>query len=266
MQIQTHPPHHPFHPSRAPEPAQPAAPERSRWSALIQAFHRGESRDSLHSSWAAYLGLEPPRLSGVHELGRDQRLGEVSVDRAGGMTVRRSPEEQVGARPHGQHHHDAQDRHEPQARHDGPERRHHHDASGARGHCDRHGPHDRHPQREVEHPHDHCDPHARREGRHHGNQVQAAKGGEVGPGGLRIANGQVVLPDGTTLPFGNRGVIIRMPDGTQVAVGRNGDGPNAQACRWAVAGAGESIPTSPPGATNVYCWDGAGKLSLAGAI
>lgn len=83
-------------------------------------------------------------------------------------------------------------------------------------------------------------------------------------GGLRLAEGKIVLPDGRSIPFGNRGVIVRMPDGSQVAVGRSGDGPGAQACRWVAAGPGEEIPVSPPGATQVYDWDGAGGLKPAG--
>lgn len=86
-----------------------------------------------------------------------------------------------------------------------------------------------------------------------------------GPGGLRLENGRLLLPDGRAIPFGNRGVIVRLPDGSQVAVGRSGDGAGAQACRWVAAGPGEEIPTSPPGATNVYDWDGAGRLTLAGS-
>lgn len=78
--------------------------------------------------------------------------------------------------------------------------------------------------------------------------------------GLRLENGQIRLPGGQSLPFGNTGVLIRLPDGTQVAVGRQGD----QAVRWVVAGAGEDIPTSPPGATNVYELDGCGRLRPAG--
>lgn len=85
-------------------------------------------------------------------------------------------------------------------------------------------------------------------------------------GGLRIADGNLHLPDGTSIPFGNRGVIVRLPDGAQVAVGRNGDGPQARQCRWVVAGPGEQIPTSPPGATQVYGWDGAGGLRDLGSV
>ncbi len=85
-------------------------------------------------------------------------------------------------------------------------------------------------------------------------------------GGLRIAEGHLHLPDGTSIPFGNRGVIVRLPDGTQVAVGRSGDGPQARQCRWVVAGPGEQIPTSPPGATQVYRWDGAGGLRDLGSV
>lgn len=85
-------------------------------------------------------------------------------------------------------------------------------------------------------------------------------------GGLRIADGHLELPDGTSIPFGNRGVIVRLPDGTQVAVGRSGDGPQDRACRWVVAGPGEEIPTSPPGATAVYEWDGSGGLKAMGSV
>ena len=109
-----------------------------------------------------------------------------------------------------------------------------------------------------------------------GGQVQAAAVAVGGPcgsavgaavattGGLRLVDGKIVLPDGRAVPFGNRGVIVRMPDGSQVAVGRSGDGPGAQACRWVVAGPGEEIPVSPPGATQVYDWDGAGRLQPSG--
>ena len=86
------------------------------------------------------------------------------------------------------------------------------------------------------------------------------------PGGLRIAGGRLELPDGSSIPFGNRGVIVRLPDGTQVAVGRSGDGPQARECRWVVAGPGEEIPTSPPGATAVYGWDGAGGFRALGSV
>jgi hypothetical protein len=95
--------------------------------------------------------------------------------------------------------------------------------------------------------------------------VGAAFSQEVS-GGLRIAEGRLHLPDGSSVPFGNRGVIVRLPDGTQVAVGRSGDGPQARACRWVVAGPGEQIPTSPPGATAVYGWDGAGGLQALGSV
>lgn len=78
--------------------------------------------------------------------------------------------------------------------------------------------------------------------------------------GLSVENGQLRLPGGQTIPFGNTGVIVRLPDGTKVAVGRQGD----QAVRWVVAGEGEDIPTSPPGATNVFELDGCGGLRLAG--
>lgn len=78
--------------------------------------------------------------------------------------------------------------------------------------------------------------------------------------GLSVENGQLWLPGGQTIPFGNTGVIVRLPDGTKVAVGRQGD----QAVRWVVAGEGEHIPTSPPGATNVFELDGCGGLRLAG--
>lgn len=78
--------------------------------------------------------------------------------------------------------------------------------------------------------------------------------------GLSVENGQLRLPGGQTIPFGNTGVIVRLPDGTKVAVGRQGD----QAVRWVVAGEGEDIPTSPPGATNVFELDGCGGPRLAG--
>lgn len=85
-------------------------------------------------------------------------------------------------------------------------------------------------------------------------------GGGLHTRGLSVENGRLRLPGGQSIPFGNTGVIVRLPDGTQVAVGRQGD----QAVRWVVAGEGEAIPTSPPGATNVFELDGCGGLRLAG--
>lgn len=78
--------------------------------------------------------------------------------------------------------------------------------------------------------------------------------------GLCLENGRLLLPGGQSVPFGNTGVIVRLPDGTQVAVGRQGH----QAVRWVVAGQGEHIPSHPPGATNVYELDRCGGLRLAG--
>lgn len=81
--------------------------------------------------------------------------------------------------------------------------------------------------------------------------------------GFKIEKGNIVLPDGRKIPFGNRGVIIRLPDGMQVGVGRNSQ-TSDQHVRWVVAGPGEEIPTNPPGKTNIYQLGQDGQLQQAG--
>lgn len=76
---------------------------------------------------------------------------------------------------------------------------------------------------------------------------------------LRVENGQIHLPNGKTIPFNNTGAIIVMPDGTQVAVGRNSNNTPDQ-CRWVVADKNQEIPCSPPGATAVYRLNEAGDV------
>jgi hypothetical protein len=76
---------------------------------------------------------------------------------------------------------------------------------------------------------------------------------------LRVENGQIHLPNGKTIPFNNTGAIVIMPDGTQVAVGRNSANSGEQ-CRWVVADKGQQIPCSPPGATSVYRLNEAGDV------
>ncbi len=185
---------------RRPAPAATAPPAQS-WSAMVLAFRSRDSNQALLQAWSGYLGTEASALSGVFELGRNQRLGRVSVDDSGALSVSGGTQTTTTVAVCGTA----------------------------------------------------------------GTAVCSATS-QSGPGGLRVAGGRILLPDGSAIPFGNRGVIVRLPDGSQVAVGRDGDGPAAKACRWVVAGPGERIPTSPPGATNVYDWDGAGKLSLAGQV
>lgn len=91
----------------------------------------------------------------------------------------------------------------------------------------------------------------------------AQQGGQAGPAGLRLEGGQIVLPNGKKVPFGNTGVIIEMPDGTQVAAGRNSD-TDTKNCRWVTAGPGEQIPTSPPGKCNLFKLDANGNLTQTG--
>lgn len=79
------------------------------------------------------------------------------------------------------------------------------------------------------------------------------------PFGLRVENGRVFLPNGQSVPFNNRGVIVELPDGTQIAVGRQGDDAQGHN-RWTVAGPGQKIETSPPGKTDVI------RLSDAGSV
>ncbi len=97
--------------------------------------------------------------------------------------------------------------------------------------------------------------------KHESSQAQAQ--GQEGPMGLRVEGGQIVLPNGKKVPFGTRGVIIEMPDGTKVAVGRNGDN-DTQNCRWVTAPPGQDIPTDPPGKTNLFSFDGSGNLTQTG--
>lgn len=81
----------------------------------------------------------------------------------------------------------------------------------------------------------------------YGSLSQAIKSGQK----FRVENGQILLPNGKSIPFNNTGAIVVLPDGTQVAVGRqNSNG--LQQNRWAVAGAGQEIPCSPAGATSVF--------------
>jgi hypothetical protein len=65
------------------------------------------------------------------------------------------------------------------------------------------------------------------------------------------------------VPFGNRGAIIRLPDGTQVGVGRNSQS-DSRHVRWVTAGPGEEIPTNPPGKTNVFELTPSGELRQVG--
>ena len=78
--------------------------------------------------------------------------------------------------------------------------------------------------------------------------------GAAGHEKIRVQGGQIYLPNGKTLPFGNRGVILVMPDGTQMAVGRANDNSNEQV-RTVMAGPGQEIPTNPPGKTQVLTFN-----------
>lgn len=75
---------------------------------------------------------------------------------------------------------------------------------------------------------------------------------------ITISNGQVHLPSGQNVAVQTRGVIVKMADGSEMAVGRNDN--NGPANRWAVAGAGQNIPCSPPGATTVIQLDPSGHM------
>jgi hypothetical protein len=76
---------------------------------------------------------------------------------------------------------------------------------------------------------------------------------------LKFENGQISLPNGQKIPFGNCGAIVVMADGSQVGAGRNSEN-SSQQIRTAYAGPGEKIPTSPPGRTNVYHLNEAGDI------
>ena len=76
---------------------------------------------------------------------------------------------------------------------------------------------------------------------------------------LKFENGNIELPNGKKIPFGNRGAIVVMADGSQVGVGRNSENSKEQ-IRTAYAEAGEKIPTSPAGMTNVFHLNQAGDV------
>ena len=65
---------------------------------------------------------------------------------------------------------------------------------------------------------------------------------------LSFKDGNIQLPNGKQIPFGNTGAIVVMPDGSQIAVGRQGN----EQVRTAYGAPGQQIPVSPPGQTNVF--------------
>jgi hypothetical protein len=78
-----------------------------------------------------------------------------------------------------------------------------------------------------------------------------------------VEGGQILLPNGKRVPFGNTGAIIEMPDGTRVGVGRNSE-TDTKHVRWVTAGPGQEIPSHPPGKTNVFKLDANGNLTQSG--
>lgn len=76
---------------------------------------------------------------------------------------------------------------------------------------------------------------------------------------VRFSQGVVHLPNGQSRPYGNTGVLVVMSDGRQFGAGRNsGDSP--ENIRYVAAEKGQSITSSPAGATTVLYLDPHGNV------